>query len=135
MRSGPLNSEGRDRVDAQRHFAACAMESLAGYLAARRKVAAPAKLPRVERLGTGQYRVGDALFDTFSNIAGALTAVKKSIPVSAVQMDEMFEVVTSEGIMRGQPHDWLMCGVMGEVYICPDAVFRRSYDISDPAAP
>ena len=31
--------------------------------------------------------------------------------------------------MAGRTGDWLIAGVVGEVYICPDDVFRRSYDV------
>ena len=46
----------------------------------------------------------------------------------AVQINEPFDVVTTEGLMRGKPGDWVIEGVVGEVYVCPDGIFRQSYD-------
>ena len=56
-------------------------------------------------------------------------ALKKPIPVQCVQINEPFEVHTLEGVMQGQPGDWLMVGVHGEMYPCADAIFKKTYDI------
>ena len=82
---------------------------------------------RIERLENGKYRLGEGVVDDISHVEGAVTAVKRPIPVTALQINEPFSVVTTEGEMKGQPGDWLIKGVMGEVYICPDDVFERSY--------
>lgn len=50
------------------------------------------------------------------------------VVVFASQMDEEFEVETMEGTMRGQPGDWLICGVKGEYYPCSDEVFCQTYE-------
>lgn len=55
--------------------------------------------------------------------------MKKPIPVHAVQMDIEFRVKTMEGDYKlGKPGDYLMCGVMGEIYICDKEVWEKSYD-------
>ena len=56
-------------------------------------------------------------------------ALKKPIPVKCVQIQEPFEVYTLEGMMKGQPGDWLMVGVHGEMYPCADTIFKKTYDI------
>jgi len=55
--------------------------------------------------------------------------MKKPIPVKATQMHAEFRVHTMEGdYKQGKPGDYLMCGVMGELYICDKDVFEKSYD-------
>lgn len=53
---------------------------------------------------------------------------KKPLVIQACQIDEAFEVETLEGTMRGNPGDWLIKGVKGEVYPCADDIFRMTYD-------
>jgi hypothetical protein len=56
-------------------------------------------------------------------------ALKKPIPVRCIQMEEAFEVETLEGLMKGQPGDWLMIGVNGEMYPCAREIFEKTYDL------
>lgn len=56
-------------------------------------------------------------------------ALKKPIPVRCIQMEEAFEVETLEGLMKGQPGDWLMIGVNGEMYPCAKNIFEKTYDL------
>ena len=53
---------------------------------------------------------------------------KKPLVIQACQIDEEFEVETLEGTMRGNPGDWLIKGVKGEVYPCADDIFRATYE-------
>lgn len=53
--------------------------------------------------------------------------VKKDTPIEAVQIDEVFEVETLEGLMRGKPGDYLMKGVEGELYVCDREIFLKTY--------
>ena len=53
---------------------------------------------------------------------------KKPVIVSAVQMDVSFEVETLEGWSQGQPGDWLIEGVLGELYPCNNDVFLATYE-------
>ncbi|PKP25821.1 MAG: hypothetical protein CVU03_06310 [Bacteroidetes bacterium HGW-Bacteroidetes-2] len=56
-----------------------------------------------------------------------ITAIKKPIPIQCTQIMEPFEVETMEGIMKGKAQDWLMIGVSGELYVCDNAIFKKSY--------
>lgn len=58
------------------------------------------------------------------------SAKKKPITIKCAQIDEPFEVETMEGTMTGKAGDWLMIGVNGEKYVCDNAIFRKTYDIS-----
>jgi len=129
VRSGRLNSVSVDRVRNQRLYAEMVLDKLVEYLASREgRNVGHQNTVRIERLQGGEYSIGRRLVDDISLIDGAVKAVKRSIPITALQIDQIFEVVTTEGIMRGKPGDWLLQGVVGEIYICPDDVFRRSYD-------
>jgi hypothetical protein len=78
----------------------------------------------IERLKNGRYQLGKTVVDDISSVDGSIKAIKRPIPVTALQLNEQFEVVTTEGIMNANAGDWLIQGVVGEVYICPDEVFR-----------
>ena len=55
--------------------------------------------------------------------------MKKPIPIKATQMYGEFRVKTMEGDYKlGKPGDYLMVGVVGELYICDKDVFEKSYD-------
>lgn len=57
------------------------------------------------------------------------TAMKKPIPIRCAQIDDVFEVETMEGTLRGKKGDWLMVGVNGEVYPCDREIFEKTYQI------
>lgn len=57
------------------------------------------------------------------------TAVKKPIPIQCSQIMESFEVETLEGVMKGKAGDWLMIGVTGELYVCDNDIFKKSYQL------
>lgn len=52
----------------------------------------------------------------------------RPIVVNAVRINGDFEVDSLEGIVKGKPGDYLMQGVMGELYVCPSDIFDRTYD-------
>lgn len=52
---------------------------------------------------------------------------KKSL-AEAQQINFPFRVETLEGTMEGQPGDYLMRGVEGELYPCAKSVFDASYE-------
>jgi hypothetical protein len=56
-------------------------------------------------------------------------AKKKPIPIRCIQINEPFEVETLEGTMKGQPGDWLVVGVHGEMYPIAKDIFEKTYDI------
>lgn len=57
------------------------------------------------------------------------TAVKKPIPIKCTQINEPFQMETLEGHMNGKAGDWLMIGVSGEIYVCDNDIFNKSYQL------
>ena len=53
---------------------------------------------------------------------------KKPIVVQAVRIPYEFEVQTLEGTMKGNPNDYLIRGVKGELYPCKPDVFSETYE-------
>jgi len=53
---------------------------------------------------------------------------KCPIVVSATRMQVPFKVNTLEGWMQGQPGDWLIEGIEGELYPCKDSIFQATYE-------
>ena len=43
-------------------------------------------------------------------------------------LDDAIRINTREGSIYGQPGDWLIQGVRGEVYPCGDEIFRETYE-------
>ncbi|SDB36067.1 hypothetical protein SAMN03097699_0899 [Flavobacteriaceae bacterium MAR_2010_188] len=58
-------------------------------------------------------------------------ARKKPVVIECVQIDEPFTVKSIEGKVSGKKDDWLMKGVDGELYICDQHIFKKTYDIVD----
>jgi hypothetical protein len=56
------------------------------------------------------------------------TVRKKPISVSAVEMNDYFEVITMEGVMTGRPGDFLIRGIKDELYPCQRNIFLESYE-------
>ena len=56
-------------------------------------------------------------------------AVKKPIAIRCKQIDEVFEVHTLEGVMKGKAGDWLMVGIHGEMYPIDNTIFRATYTL------
>jgi len=52
---------------------------------------------------------------------------QKTAQARALQIDESFVVESREGPMAGDPGDYLMEGVAGELYVCAEAVFDKTY--------
>jgi len=53
--------------------------------------------------------------------------VKKPILIRAVQMNEPFMVRTLEGVLRGNPGDYLVEGTQGELYPVKKEIFESTY--------
>jgi hypothetical protein len=85
---------------------------------------------RVERISEGHYKINDTPVDNLDSVAGAVKAIKKPIQITACRINEPFTVETTEGTMAGKAGDWLIQGVLGEMYVCPADVFEKSYDVS-----
>ena len=54
--------------------------------------------------------------------------VKKRIPIKAIQINAPFRVQTLEGTMHGEPGDYLIQGIRGELYPCAKDIFEESYE-------
>ncbi len=68
-------------------------------------------------------------FDTFEQVEGMGGCMKKPIVVHAKKMTEEFRVNSLEGnYKQGEPGDYLMRGIDGELYICDGPIFERTYD-------
>jgi len=66
--------------------------------------------------------------DVYQDIEGLRPCMKKPIAVHAKKMDKIFTVLSLEGVLRGNPGDYVMKGIDGELYICDGDIFERSYD-------
>lgn len=53
---------------------------------------------------------------------------KKPVVIDAERLTERTEIKTLEGIMVGEPGDWLITGIAGEKYPCKDAIFQATYE-------
>lgn len=53
---------------------------------------------------------------------------KKPVVVEAERLTERIEIETLEGVMVGNPGDWLITGIAGERYPCKDDIFRATYE-------
>jgi hypothetical protein len=59
---------------------------------------------------------------------------KRPVVIEAARMDVPFQVHTLEGTMEGNPGDWLIKGVEGELYPCKDSVFQATYEAVEDGA-
>ena len=68
-------------------------------------------------------------FDTFEQVEGMNSCMKRPIVVHAKRIDEDFCVNTLEGnYKQGKAGDYLMRGIDGELYICDGPIFDKTYD-------
>lgn len=68
-------------------------------------------------------------FTTYEPVQGMSLCKKKPVLVKCKQINEPFEIITMEGKMQGKPGDYLICGVEGELYVCDQAIFNKTYDL------
>lgn len=74
--------------------------------------------------GSVQYKVDGVL----SNIPSWCKEYRKTATARAVKIQHPFEVCTQEGVMHGERGDYLMIGVIGELYICAKDTFALTYE-------
>ena len=53
---------------------------------------------------------------------------KKPVVIEAIQITRKMTVETLEGIMTGNPGDWMITGIKGEQYFCKDDIFKATYE-------
>lgn len=69
------------------------------------------------------------IFETYENVEGMKTCMKRPIVIHARQINTEFRVNTLEGnYKQGKPGDYLMKGINGELYICDRDIFEKTYD-------
>lgn len=56
---------------------------------------------------------------------------KKYVVIEAEQLAAETKIETLEGIMTGNPGDWLITGVNGERYPCKPGIFEKMYEPVD----
>jgi hypothetical protein len=56
---------------------------------------------------------------------------RKTATVKAVQMNEEFEVLTPEGLMKGHKGDYLCKGSEGELWPVRKHIFEKNYELVD----
>ena len=59
---------------------------------------------------------------------------KRPVIIEAVQITRKMTVETLEGVMQGDPGDWLITGVAGEQYFCKPDIFEKTYEPADEDA-
>lgn len=57
---------------------------------------------------------------------------KQPVQVQARKIKRTVQIKTLEGVMTGNPGDWLIIGINGEKYPCKDDIFRQTYYPSGP---
>lgn len=48
--------------------------------------------------------------------------------VIADQLTRLTQIKTLEGVMAGNPGDWIIQGVKGELYPCKNDIFKATYE-------
>ena len=54
---------------------------------------------------------------------------KKPVVIEAEVLTERIEIETLEGILIGEPGDYLITGVKGEQYPCKSDIFEMTYEL------
>lgn len=71
-------------------------------------------------------------FDTFEEVEGMNPCMKKPLVVHAKKINEPFTVNTLENTLenpfQGKAGGYLMKGIDGELYICDEDMFKKTYD-------
>ena len=53
---------------------------------------------------------------------------KKPIVIEARELGEAMTIDTLEGTLTGEPGDWLIRGIKGELYPCKPDIFQATYE-------
>ena len=78
--------------------------------------------------------IGRRMVGGFDNVTRAEEEgryVKKPVVVRAKRLTECVDIPTLEGVLRGEPGDWLIEGVRGEVYACKPDIFEDTYEMEE----
>lgn len=98
------------------------------------------QMSRLEQAGhAGKHLTTEALKDLSRRVRVTTEAAralhfephrKLPVVVGAVRMPWPFEVQTPEGVMRGEPGDYLLRGIKGELYPCKNDIFEQTYELA-----
>lgn len=58
--------------------------------------------------------------------------VRAAITLGLNEGWDFWHLGTLEGVMRADPEDWILRGVMGEVYPCKPDIFAATYEVVGP---
>jgi hypothetical protein len=50
------------------------------------------------------------------------------------QSPQYLEIYTLEGVMRANPGDWIITGIVGEQYPCKQYIFEQTYELVEGTA-
>jgi hypothetical protein len=53
---------------------------------------------------------------------------KKPVIIDAVRLTTTIKIDTLEGILIGNPGDWLITEIKGEQYPCKNDIFEKTYE-------
>jgi|LGVF01.1.fsa_nt_gb hypothetical protein len=70
------------------------------------------------------FNVNDVPFGDFKEY-------RKTATVQAIQLELEFAVNTLEGIMTGQPGDYLCEGIDGERWAVKKEIFEKTYEVTE----
>lgn len=72
------------------------------------------------------------LFRQFTAVEDLKPVKKLPVPMAAKQIDQDFEIVEDDHVLaHGEPGDYLMQGLKGELYVCRKDVFDNCYVFID----
>ena len=74
------------------------------------------------------WRVSDLLHDARSNWKGLPEPIRDAYETGDVIFADAIHITTFEGTMLGEPTDWVICGVKGELYPCKPDIFAATYE-------
>lgn len=60
---------------------------------------------------------------------------KRPVVIEAIQITRKMTVETLEGVMTGNPNDWLITGVANEQYFCKPDIFEKTYELVEEEVP
>ena len=71
----------------------------------------------------------DLVFNVNDIEFGNMKTYRKTATVDAVQLEMKFAVQTEEGVMRGNPGDYLCIGIDGERWPVKKEIFEKTYEV------
>lgn len=57
---------------------------------------------------------------------------QKPVVIEAIQINSEMSIKTVDGILDGNPGDWLITEPQGKQYFCEDSIFQQTYEAVTP---